>query len=109
MFATATVEAPCPAVAAAAEPDRGHHDRGVMSGGDPECRTELIKFAWQHRYRRDELIAMIEGAPQPPRPQREPHAQTDLICIIALPINISHRPRRSADIARSRLPMSHCL
>ena len=63
MFATATAEAPCPAVAAAAEPDRGHHDRGVMSGGAPECRTELIKFAWQHGYRRDELIAMIEGAP----------------------------------------------
>ena len=63
MFATATAEAPCPTVAAAAEPDRGHHDRGVMSGGDPECRTELIKFAWQHGYRRDELIAMIEGAP----------------------------------------------
>ena len=33
-------------------------------------------------------------------PQREPHAQTDLICIIALPINIGHRPAQIGGSAR---------
>jgi len=36
-------------------------------------------------------------------PQREPHAQTDLICIIALPISISHRPAQIGGSARGYL------